>query len=256
MSIEVQDCVEGMNSLSAKTFNLIIADPPYNLSKDFGVWKESEHEAEWKPWSRRWLKAALRVLTNKGNIFVYGIAQNQCWIQCLMYDLGYQYRRQIIWHYENNFGYVKGSLTRQYESLLWFSKTKEYVFSEIREPYKSTSRLKYPVTKKGKSWLPHPEGRLAGDVWSFPVLAGKRFKDERVDHPTQKPLSISRRIVKHFSELGDTVLVPFVGSGTECIAAILENRKYQGFEINPKYVTLAQKRIKAAEISKTLDSFF
>ena len=83
--------------------------------------------------------------------------------------------------------------------LLWFSKTKDYIYHEIREPYKSQERLKHKITKNGKVWTPHPEGRMAGDVWMFPVLAGRRFRDEKVDHPTQKPLSISRRLIKHFS---------------------------------------------------------
>ena len=84
---------------------------------------------------------------------------------------------------------------------------------------------------------------MAGDVWSFPVLAGRRFRDEKVDHPTQKPLSISRRIVKHFSNLGDTVLVPFVGSGSECVAAVQEERGFIGFELNSDYVELANSRV-------------
>ena len=97
------DCIEGMNKLDEGAFNLVIADPPYNLSKDFGVYKEDEKKAEWKDWSREWLASAYRVLSDQGNIFVYGIHHHQCWIQCIMYELGYVYRRQIIWHYENGF---------------------------------------------------------------------------------------------------------------------------------------------------------
>ena len=84
---------------------------------------------------------------------------------------------------------------------------------------------------------------MAGDIWNFPVLAGRRFRDEKVDHPTQKPLSISRRLVKHFSNPGDTVLVPFVGSGSECVAAKLEGRGHIGFELNPDYIRIAQGRL-------------
>ena len=242
--IIVGDCVEGMNSLPAGHFNLIIADPPYNLSKDFGIWKEEEKRADWKEWSREWLSAAHRLLSDQGNIFVYGIHHHQCWVQCIMYELGYVYRRQIIWYYENGFaGYGKRSLNACYEPVLWFSKTNHYVFHEVREPYKSQARLKHKITKNGKVWTPHPDGRMAGDVWKFPVLAGRRFRDEKVNHPTQKPLSISRRMVKHFSNPGDTVLVPFVGSGSECVAAAMEDRAYFGYELNPDYVEIARTRI-------------
>ena len=146
--------------------------------------------------------------------------------------------------YENGFaGYGKRALRACYEPLLWFSKTKDYIFHDIREPYKSKDRLKHKIIKNGKVWTPHPDGRIVGDVWTFPVLAGRRFRDEKVDHPTQKPLSISRRLVKHFSNVGDTILVPFVGSGTECVAAVMEGRGYLGFEINPDYVAIARSRL-------------
>ena len=79
--------------------------------------------------------------------------------------------------------------------------------------------------------------------WSFPVLAGRRFQNEKVDHPTQKPLSISRRLVKHFSNRGDTILIPFVGSGSECVAAAMEGRGHIGFELNPDYVAIARSRL-------------
>jgi site-specific DNA-methyltransferase (adenine-specific)/adenine-specific DNA-methyltransferase len=130
--------------------------------------------------------------------------------------------------------------------LLWFSRSDKYIYWPIREPYKSQERLRHKITKNGKVWEPNPEGRMAGDIWSFPTLAGRRFRDEKVDHPTQKPLSISRRIVKHFSNPGDIVLVPFVGSGSECVAAVLEGRHYHGYELNPDYVALAEGRLAAA----------
>jgi site-specific DNA-methyltransferase (adenine-specific)/adenine-specific DNA-methyltransferase len=233
-----------MQGLESGSFNLIIADPPYNLNKDFGVWKENEHKTDWHSWTKSWLTETNRLLSNEGNIFVYGIHHHMCWVQCMMLELGLVYRRQIIWHYDNGFGgYGKRSLRATYEPLLWFSKSEKYIYTPIREPYKSVERLKHKVIKNGKVWEPNPEGRMVGDIWEFPTLAGRRFKDEKVDHPTQKPLSISQRIVKHFSREGDFVLVPFVGSGTECVAAIKENRKYYGFELNSDYVSIAQNRI-------------
>ena len=245
------DCIQGMKSLETGIYNLIIADPPYNLNKDFGPWKESDHRLEWKEWTREWLTECLRVLSKEGNIFVYGIHHHQCWVQCLMYELGFIYRRQIIWYYENGFaGYGKRSLSAFYEPLLWFSKSNSYIYHTIREPYKSQKRLKYKITKNGKVWKPNPAGRMAGDVWKFPTLAGRRFKKEKVDHPTQKPLSLSLRLVRHFSNRGDTVLVPFGGSGTECVAADIEGRGYIAFELNPSYIELAKKRLSNLQAEK------
>lgn len=96
---------------------------------------------------------------------------------------------------------------------------------------------------------------MAGDVWNFPVLAGRRFAAERVDHPTQKPLSISRRIVKHFSNEEEVVLIPFVGSGSECVAARELGRHFIGFELNPDYIKIAEKRLADAKEESTNSLF-
>jgi site-specific DNA-methyltransferase (adenine-specific)/adenine-specific DNA-methyltransferase len=101
--------------------------------------------------------------------------------------------------------------------------------------------------KNGKAWEPNPEGRMAGDIWYFPTLAGRRFAGEKVEHPTQKPLSISSRLVRHFSDPNDLVLVPFAGSGSECVAALQEGRKYLGFELNAEYIRVAKQRIRESE---------
>ena len=242
--IFTDDCIVGMKALPDSCADLVIADPPYNLNKDFGVWKEKHRREDWLPWSKLWLDEVNRVLKPGGNVFVYGIHRHLCWLQCYMYEIGLTYRRQIIWHYENGFaGYSSRTLAAHYEPILWFSKGEGYTYIPIREPYKSDERLKYKITKNGKEWKPNPEGRLAGDVWNFPTLAGKRFQAEKVKHPTQKPLSISLRIAKHFSNRGDLVVVPFVGSGTECLAAVSEGRRFIGYETNVDFVGIAQKRI-------------
>lgn len=237
------DCIQGMQSLPAECAQLIIADPPYNLNKDFGNYKETKNKENWLPWTKQWLSECERILAPGGNLFVYGIHHYMCWVQCYLYELDLTYRRQIIWHYENGFAGYKRSLAAHYEPLLWFSKGNGYTYHPIREPYKSVDRLKNKIIKNGKVWTPHPEGRLAGDIWNFPTLAGNRFKDEKVDHPTQKPLSLSKRIVDHFSNPHDIVVIPFAGSGTECLAAQQSQRSFIGFELNPQYIEIANQRL-------------
>ena len=108
----------------------------------------------------------------------------------------------------------------------------------------SADNKKYKIIKKGKVWTPNPEGKHGGDVWNIPTLAGRRFRDEKVEHPTQKPLALCNKIIKHFSNEGDLVLIPFCGSGSECISAIKTKRDYIAFEANKEYVKLSSKRIK------------
>ena len=238
------DCIEKMKELPDSSVDLVIADPPYNLKKNFGdksvVWGDLN---KWLDWTKEWIYVANQKLKPSGSLFVYGIHHYMCYVQVYLYELGLHYRRQFIWHYENSFSGYSKSPSANYEPLLWFSKSENYTYHKIREPYKSTERLKNKITKNGKVWTPNPEGKHGGDVWNFPVLAGKRFESERVDHPTQKPLSISNRIVKHFSNEGDTVLVPFAGSGSECVACVQNNRNYVGVEINDRYLQIIEDRL-------------
>ena len=211
---------------------------------------------EWLNWRKKWIALCIKKLKPTGSIFIYGIHHYLCYIQVHLYNSGLFYRRQFIWHYENGFSGYQKVPAAHYEPLLWFSKSSSFTYHQIREPYKSSERLKNKIIKNGKVWVPNPLGRHAGDVWLFPVLAGKRFANEKVNHPTQKPLSVSNRIIKHFSNEGDTVLVPFAGSGSECVACVINNRKYIGIEINNKYKKIINQRIESAIKDPNLFSEF
>lgn len=239
------DVLKLIKSVCNDSIDLIVADPPYGIKMDFGSkekWGLAKHD-RWYEWAKNWLNEANRVLKPGGSLFVYGIHHNIGYVQCYLYELGLTYGRQFIWHYKNNWsGYTKAPVGH-YEPLLWFYKGKRYTYHPIREPYESEDRLKYKIIKNGKEWKPNPDGKLGGDVWYIPVLAGRRFKDERVEHPTQKPLAICDRIIKHFSNEGDLVLVPFAGAGSECVSARNNKRNFIGFELNPKFIELANKRL-------------
>lgn len=244
-SIYVGDTIKFLSSLSDDCADLIIADPPYSLNKDkeFGDGAFFESREAWFDWCKRWLNEAKRILRPSGNLFVYAIHHNACFLQCYMYELGLKYRRQIIWHYENGWSKYRNGPSCHYEPILWFARRHDSTFHVIREPYKSEERLRHRITKNGKVWTPHPDGRQAGDVWKFPTLAGQRFAAERTEHPTQKPLTLSRRLIEHFSNPGDLVVIPFVGSGSECVAAVETGRRFTGAEINSAYAEIAQSRI-------------
>ena len=244
--VHVGDCLELLSYLPSGYAQLVIADPPYNLGPRFATGKQWQHDVDWLPWCREWLTECCRILSDDGNLFLYGIHHYLCYLQVQLYELGMSYRRQIIWHYENGFSTYRRSLATHYEPLLWFSKTDGYYFDEIREPYKSAARLQHKVTKNGKTWTPHPDGRIAGDVWKFPTLAGRRFRDEKLAHPTQKPLTLTNRIVTHFSAPGGLVVVPFSGSGTECVSAAQNGRQFWGCDVNPEYVSMSERRIESA----------
>lgn len=247
------DCLELLHQIDADSVDLIIADPPYNLGKDFGNSSDQWESVEaWLGWCKLWLNECRRVLAPRGSIFVYGIHHYIGYLQVHLYRIGLKYGRQFIWHYENGWSKYQNSPSATYEPILWFKKSDVHTYHPIREPYKSTERLRYKITKNGKVWKPNPEGKMAGDVWTFPTLAGRRFRSEKVKHPTQKPLALCDRIILHFSSENDLVLVPFAGSGSECVSALKNSRRFIGFEINQHYVNLAERRLE--EVGQNLFS--
>jgi DNA modification methylase len=237
------DATKFLRSLDAQSVDLVIADPPYGIEKDFGVQESWRNIEEWALWCEEWLREACRVLTPSGSILLYGIHHYLCYNQVSLYKLGMHYRRQFIWHYENGFCGNRKLPRATYEPILWFTKSGSFFFEEIREPYKSEDRLRYKITKNGKVWEPNPNGRIAGDVWTIPTLAGRRFKNEKVDHPSQKPLLLSERLVRHFCPEGGMIAVPFCGSGSECVAAFRNGRQFIATEINSYFRSIAEERL-------------
>lgn len=178
-----------------------------------------------------------------------------------MYKAGLNYRRLNIWHYENGFSRSKREPATHYEPFLWFSNSSRewtYNVDEVRIPYKSTERLKSPVKYKGKNgeekiWIPNPKGAMRGDIWNFPTLAGKRFKEERTDHPTQKPESLIIELIKAFCPMRDgkfvgKIIDPFHGSGTlgvccEKLNNEGHNIEWTGIELEKKWCDVANARL-------------
>ena len=179
-----------------------------------------------------------------------------------MYDAGLFYRRMNIWHYENGFSRSKKEPATHYEPFLWFSNDKKkwtYNVDEVRVPYKSTERLKNAITYTAadgtkKVWKPNPKGSMRGDVWDFPTLAGKRFENEKTEHPTQKPESLITELIKAFCPIQDgkfkgNILDPFHGSGTLGVCCEKLNLhgneiKWTGIELEEKWCKIAENRLK------------
>lgn len=242
------DCLDGMLNLESNAAPLIIGDSPYGIGKDFGsgiIWKDF---ASWFKWIKERLLQCKRVLRRDGSLFLYSSHQYVSYLDVYLRKIGLQYRRKIIWYYENGKARQTREPITQYEPILWFTKSDNYYYKTIREPYKSIERLRHKIIKEGQVWIPNPEGRKVGDVWKIPTLAGKRFEEEKTDHPTQKPLALCDRIVKHFSQEGDLVVIPFAGSGSECVSCKKYKRHFIAFEIVPKWVELSRTRVAATRV--------
>jgi len=242
-------------------YDLILTDPPYNVGIDFGNDTDKLPVDEFLKQVEERIKVLHQLLTPTGSIVWFGIHDYIGFIQVIMYNAGLHYRRLNIWHYENGFSRSMKEPSTHYEPFLWFSNSDEewvYNVDEVRVPYKSTERLKSPVKYKDsrgntKVWAPDPRGAMRGDVWDFPTLAGKAFKEERTSHPTQKPESLIRELIKAFCPMKDghfegAILDPFHGSGTLgvcCERLNAEGHKivWTGIEIEKKWCDVAVNRL-------------
>ncbi len=249
-------CLDGMKSLPDNSIDLIVADPPYNLSKganwkwDNSVelsgmggnwnkvmldWDNMTFEEYWN-FTFAWLKEAQRVLKSTGSMWIFGTYHNTGIInvECQMLDI--EIINEIIWYKRNAFPNLSGRrITASHENILWChknSKKRDYYFD-------------YEYSKNGNFFEDglKVRGKQMRTVWDIP---NNKEKDELKfgKHPTQKPIRILKRMIMLSSKSDDVILVPFAGVGSECVAAKICGRKYIGFEVDGEYFNIAEKRLK------------
>jgi len=241
-------------TLPSDSAQIILADPPYNIGKDFGNDSDKKPMDEYLTWCDQWIKECLRILKPNGTMFIYGFSEILALITArIPFTI---HRRWLIWHYTNKNVASLHFWQRSHESILVLWK-EDKVFNRdaVREPYtdgflKGAAGKKRAATKGRFSngttettYTAHPAGALPRDVIKVPALAGGAGISERVDHPTQKPLALCETLLKSCQQTEGIVLVPFAGSGSECVAAKKLNLPFVGMELNPDYVTLIQKRL-------------
>ncbi len=246
------DCIKGMKKIKSNSCQIIIADPPYNIGKDFGNNKDKKDFNEYLEWCDEWISECVRVLRQDGTMFIYGFSE----ILAYLFVRIPISKRWLVWHYTNkNMPTVK-FWQRSHESIICCWKY-AHVFNldSVREPYTegflngSAGRVRpgtfCRLSKNGKETVynAHPNGALPRDVIKTPSLAGGAGINERVDHPTQKPLALCDRLILSARQKEGIVLVPFAGSGSECVSAKKLGLDFIGFEINPDYIKIAENRL-------------
>ncbi|MCB9457759.1 MAG: site-specific DNA-methyltransferase [Anaerolineaceae bacterium] len=243
------DAIDWLRSLEAKTVDLIFADPPYNIKK--ADWDNFESQEEYIAWSLQWIEQAARVLKPDGSLYICGFSE-------ILADIKHPAMRHfescrwIIWHYKNkaNLGSDWG---RSHESIIHFRKTKKVQLNidDIRIPY-GAHTLKYPSHpqaetsqygdgRKRDAWIPHPRGAKPKDVIDIPTTCNGM--GETTPHPTQKPEELIRKFILASSEIGETVVDPFSGSGTTLVAAEQLGRYWLGCDREPEYNGWAMDRL-------------
>lgn len=226
------DCVEELKKMPDKSIRLIVTDPPYNLNKNYGNNQDSLEFNDYLEFSREWLKEASRVLSDDGSIYVFMGMRYISYIYSIMeQEAGLTFNSWITWYYTQGIGKTKGFSPRHDDILLFTKSAKNFVFNldDIRVPqkfYRSVNNMR---------------GANPGNVWEFSHM--HYCNRNRREHPTQKPEGLFERMVLASSNEGDTVLDPFVGSGTLLRVCQQTGRKGIGIDINPEYIQMAEERL-------------
>jgi site-specific DNA-methyltransferase (adenine-specific) len=252
--IHNEDCITGMKKIASESVDIVICDPPYNIGKDFGNDSDKQKMDEYLLWCDEWIKECLRILKPNGTMYIYGFSEILAFIRTRIYCNV----RWLIWHYTNKVTPSLNFWQRTHESILCCYKNKP-IFNrdDVREPYTDTflknaagkvrkaTKGRFSNGEKETTYTAHEGGALPRDVIKVPALAGGAGKKERVDHPTQKPLSLCETLLKAAkNKEGQTlVVVPFAGSGSECVAAKKELINFIGFEINTQYIDICNVRL-------------
>lgn len=240
------DCLEGMRRIPSEIIDLSVTSPPYNIGKEY---EDILSVDEYILWCSEWISELHRLSKKDGSLWLnvgYLEVENKGLavpIPYLLWDKTEFYLiQEVVWNYSAGVA-CKKRLSPRNEKILWYVKNPEnYKFNldEIRDP-----NVKYPNQKKNGKLKCNPLGKNPSDVWQISkVTSGKnRSSKERMDHPAQFPLEMIDRIIKAGSNPGDTIIDPFMGSGTTAISALKNGRKVIGFEKNSDYINIIANRI-------------
>ena len=240
-----EDFFLGVDRIADGSVDLVIADPPYGLGKDYGNDSDRRTGEDYLAFSRGWVDAVLPKLKPSGSLYVFLSWQHAPEVFSYM-KTRLVMVNEIIW--DRRVPSMGGS-TRKFSSVHdnigLFAASRDYYFDldSVRIPYDAeTKKARSRSIFVGKKWL--ELGFNPKDVWSVSRLHRKHA--ERVDHPTQKPYAIVERMLLASCPPGGQVLDPFMGSGTAAEAAVSLGRHYAGFELNAEYCAIAQRRLRAA----------
>jgi site-specific DNA-methyltransferase (adenine-specific) len=230
------DCLEELKKFKEESIDLIFADPPYNLSGensltvhagrpvkcDKGEWDKIENIHEF---NLKWIKECTRVLKPYGTLWVSGTLHNYPSVGMALKELGLWIINDVVWYKPNATPLLSRNRFVPSTEIIWVaSKSKKYYFN-------------YEIAKRLSG------GKQMRNLW---VIKARKHV---TPHPTEKPEELLERIILIGSREGDTILDPFMGSGTTGVVAKRYNRNFIGIEINPEYFKWAKERIgKAATI--------
>jgi site-specific DNA-methyltransferase (adenine-specific) len=243
------DCLAVLPLLPRGIADLLIADPPYNLDKDFHGSRFSRmDDAAYEAYTGKWLEAALPCLQPNGRVYVCCDWRSSAVIGRVL-ESRLHVRNRITWQREKGRG-AKKNWKNSMEDIWFATVSEDYSFDA--DAVRQRRRVLAPYRDKGqpKDWQETKDGRFRDTApsnfwddisipyWSMP---------ENTAHPTQKPEKLMAKLVLASCPKGGTVLDPFLGSGSSAVTAKKLGRHFVGIEQNPRYCVWCEKRLELAE---------
>lgn len=231
------------NEIDDSSIDLIFADPPYNIGKDFNGLKDKwKNDESYLKWCYEWIDLCVSKLKPNGSFYIMAATQFMPYFD--IYIRGkMSILSRIVWSYDSSGVQAKNHFGSMYEPILFCVKNKaNYTFNskDILVEAKTGSRRKLIDYRKNPP-QPYNTKKLPGNVWRYPRV---RYRMEEYEkHPSQKPIALLKRIIKASSNIGDTVLDPFSGTFTTSFVAKLLNRKSIGIELNEGYTKIGLRRV-------------
>src|SRR6266487_2007297 len=238
----INDDVLTTSAIERDSIDLIVTSPPYNVEIKYNSHKDDISYSDYLEFSEKWLRQCYSWLREDGRLCLnVPLDKNKGGQQSVGADftslaksIGYKYHSTIIWN--------EGNISRRTAWGSWMSASAPFVIAPVelililyKNRWKKTSGSK-------KSDITRDEFmNWTNGVWTFNGESKKK-----VGHPAPFPLELPKRCVKMFSYVGDTVLDPFMGSGTTILAEAMHGRKAIGLEVDKGYCKLAQQRIQNA----------
>ena len=240
-----EDCLLALKDIKDKTVDLIFADAPYNIGKDFG--NDSDKWKDYKgylKWCYNWIDECFRILKDNGTFYIMTSTQYMPYLDVYVSE-NYNVVNRIVWTYDSSGVQAKNKFGSLYEPIIMCTKTSKskYTFNaeDILIEAKTGSERKLIDYRKNPP-QPYNTKKVPGNVWNMNRV---RFRmAEYQNHPTQKPEELLKRVILASSNKGDVVLDPFSGSFTTCKVALDLDRKCIGIELNPEYFENGLRRCK------------
>lgn len=251
------DSFEIMRKLPTGFADMIIADPPYNLTKRYGAKSFTKRSAEeYEQYTRRWLELALPLLKDEGTIYVCCDWESSLIIGKVLQEFTIV-RNRITWQREKGRG-AKANWKNSMEDIWFATKGESYTFNLDAVKIRRKVLAPYRTDGQPKDWIQTDNGNfrdtcpsnfwddITVPFWSMP---------ENTAHPTQKPEKLIAKLILASSNKGNIIFDPFLGSGTTSVVAKKLGRHYLGIEYDPQYCIWAEQRLELAEKEQRIQGF-